>query len=722
LSFLTPLYALGLLAIAGPILFHLIQRKPKGEVPFSSLMFLTPTPPRLTRRSRLDNLLLLLLRAAVLGLLALAFARPFLRQTAQLDSGNADRQRLALVIDTSASMRRGTLWPRARAQAEEVIAACRPTDQLALFAFDGSTRTLLGFDESGSLDPSRRQAVARARLQALQPTWEATHLGQALIDVVGAIEDVTDANEKAERMPRRIVLISDLQQGSRIDTLGGFDWPSDVDLELKTVTEPGSNASLHPLASTTEEEESQEGSNPNTQPSEPGRRVGVSNESGSTREAFQVVHLNDKGAETGKPIDVYVPPGESRVVRIPDEVGQGKGGTLRLKGDAFGFDNTLYSTREHREESKVLYVGEDDGKDPNGLLYYLNRVFQDTSRRTVRVLHAQGGADLPLEAPRLLPLVVVSTELPARNAQKLKTYVEQGGTVLGVVTASGKWEALASIAGDSPWNVEEGTVPRDLMLGEIAFDHPLFAPLASAQYNDFTKIHFWKYRRIDADQQIKEGRVIARFENGDPALVEKRVKQGRLLVLATGWAPADSQLARSSKFVPLMAALLEGAEPRVEGPSQLLVREPIRLPATDEGKGRGKAASDLTVLTPGGGSVRTAPGKPVFEETDEPGLYSVRTPEGERSYAVNLDPLESKTSPLNVETLEQFGCRLSSPTSRELDRELQRQLRNAELEGRQKFWRWVILTSIGILIVETWLAGRQTNAISRPERAEALTT
>ncbi len=52
MSFLTPFYVLGALAIAAPIILHLIRRTPKGEVPFSSLMFLAPTPPRLTRRSR----------------------------------------------------------------------------------------------------------------------------------------------------------------------------------------------------------------------------------------------------------------------------------------------------------------------------------------------------------------------------------------------------------------------------------------------------------------------------------------------------------------------------------------------------------------------------------------------------------------------------------------------------------------------------------------------
>ena len=85
MSFLTPLYALGLLAVAAPIVFHLIRRTPRGDIPFSSLMFLSPTPPRLTRRSRLDDWLLLLLRASALVLLAAAFTRPFLRQQALAD-------------------------------------------------------------------------------------------------------------------------------------------------------------------------------------------------------------------------------------------------------------------------------------------------------------------------------------------------------------------------------------------------------------------------------------------------------------------------------------------------------------------------------------------------------------------------------------------------------------------------------------------------------------
>ena len=85
---------------------------------------------------------------------------------------------------------------------------------------------------------------------------------------------------------------------------------------------------------------------------------------------------------------------------------------------------------------------------------------------------------------------------------------------------------------------------------------------------------------------------------------------------------------------------------------------------------------------------------------------------------MNLDPSESKTAPLAVETLEQFGCRLAMSASRvENDREVMRQMQSAELEGRQKLWRPLILAAIGVLIVETWLAGWPGR--TRPSHAEA---
>ncbi len=49
-------------------------------------------------------------------------------------------------------------------------------------------------------------------------------------------------------------------------------------------------------------------------------------------------------------------------------------------------------------------------------------------------------------------------------------------------------------------------------------------------------------------------------------------------------------------------------------------------------------------------------------------------------------------------------------------------MQNAELEGRQKLWRWLILATIGILIVETGLAGRIKRVRPAHTQAEVLSS
>jgi hypothetical protein len=83
-------------------------------------------------------------------------------------------------------------------------------------------------------------------------------------------------------------------------------------------------------------------------------------------------------------------------------------------------------------------------------------------------------------------------------------------------------------------------------------------------------------------------RVLARFDRGAPAVLEVTVGQGRLYVLTAGWTPADSQLALSSKFVPLLWSLLEIAGARADAPAQLSVRRHV---ATDEGAWRWRCSA-----------------------------------------------------------------------------------------------------------------------------------
>src|SRR5215470_493657 len=114
MTFLSPLFFVGLGAIAIPVLVHLIQRERKRVVEFPSLMFVRRIPYQSVRRRRIRHWALLLLRAAAIALLVAAFARPFLRQGATATVAAAGAREVVILLDQSASMGYGDHFARAQ--------------------------------------------------------------------------------------------------------------------------------------------------------------------------------------------------------------------------------------------------------------------------------------------------------------------------------------------------------------------------------------------------------------------------------------------------------------------------------------------------------------------------------------------------------------------------------------------------------------------------------
>jgi hypothetical protein len=96
-----------------------------------------------------------------------------------------------------------------------------------------------------------------------------------------------------------------------------------------------------------------------------------------------------------------------------------------------------------------------------------------------------------------------------------------------------------------------------------------------------------------------------------------------------------------------------------------------------------------------------------FRRATMPGIYTVRGVEPPYLMAVNLAAEESKTAPLSVEELQKLGVpvRERNLAAEKLIEKQRLHLQGVELENRQKLWRWLIVTAIMVLIVETWLAG-----------------
>ena len=690
MSFLAPLFLFGALAIGLPIVFHLIRRTSREKVPFSSLMFLLPTPPRVTRRSRLEHIFLLILRCLVLCLLAFGFARPFLQRPAAAEPQSNVAKRIVVLVDASASMRRGSLWADARAKAENVLKKTSPVDKVALFTFDQQTRALMNFEQWSAIAPDERVSLAAQRLGEVKPGWSSTHLGNALISAAETFEETGQKNQVSG--PRRIVLISDLQEGSKLDGLQGYEWPRGIELVIEPIkAKRPTNAGLQLV--TDREDAYQSSSNAPA-------RVRISNSTDAKREQFQIgwARPAEKGI-VGTPIDVYVPPGQSRVVQLPKPPAGLAEEQVQLTGDDEDFDNAVYVIPPRAEQVNILFLGSDSDQDPAQSLYYLRRAFPQTRLQTVQI--TARAADAPMTQTDIdsAQLIVIADTLPENRNQTIKKTIQAGKTALLIMKSTAAARTFASLVGLDNLAADEAPAGGYAMLGQIDFEHPLFAPFADPRYSDFTKIHFWKYRRIETNR-LAGVRVLARFDQGDPALMQVPLGTGSLLVFTFGWHPNDSQLALSSKFVPLLYSLLEMSGGIKSQKAQYLVGDEVLFP---------NGTQKVTVRKPDGSLMTLAEGTK-FAQTDQPGIYTVTSAQPPYRFAVNLAPEESKTAALSQEELERLGVPVKYQpveTAKQAEQR-RRHLQSAELENQQKLWKWLIVAALVILITETVLAGLLT--------------
>src|SRR5207253_10952894 len=82
MGFLAPWFLVGFLALGVPVFVHLLRKHVTIPRPVSSLMFFERGTVSSTRHRRLRYLLLFALRAALVLLVVLVFADPFVRRPA----------------------------------------------------------------------------------------------------------------------------------------------------------------------------------------------------------------------------------------------------------------------------------------------------------------------------------------------------------------------------------------------------------------------------------------------------------------------------------------------------------------------------------------------------------------------------------------------------------------------------------------------------------------
>ena len=695
MSFLTPLYLLAGLAVLAPILAHLVRKRPRDVIDFSSILFLEPSARRLTSRSRIEHWLLLFLRSLILLALAFAFARPYLKnlvqQTASLDPGK-DR---VLLIDASASMRRPGVWEQAISKSKEYLSQSGQADSLAIYLLTDRLEPIVSIEQARQA-PGQSQTLATQALDALSPTWFASDIGKGLLQALELLEEESLETEQGPLVrSAQIAIASDFQRGNSLESLGSIQWPSDIPV-IPLVCKPKSpgNASLTILSNADQADQADRDSTEDTV------RVAVRNSIDAPTDRFRLQWLDSNGlAFDSTKTEVYVPAGEQQIISLtrPLELDPSVPLVLELQGDEQPFDNREYLYRGKKSLARALCIDSRMRESKDSLWYFATRV--PVSQPQLEVQWEQKDPnDLLLEEGQSPPRwVVASSDLSLPCAERLTPWIEQGLHVLWVLDRPLETQnpptadqqpadaalVLKSWFDEDSLAISEAESNRYYLLQEIDMNHPVFSPFADPKYNNFTKIRFWHHRNIQG-LNPESWRVLAKFDDGQAALLQRPIGKGMVTLLTSGWQPIESQLALSSKFVPILNSLFELGNPRPEQ-DDYHCGDAIPNSLIQQGWKSTNHRFDAPGIYSLDASRKTASVAPIES--------AVLIKEPSDAIAVNLPRSECLTDPIELEEFSRFGIPIDTRNIAQIDQERTSRANPLaeQLEASQRGWWWMLL-------------------------------
>lgn len=695
LGFLVPLFLAGLAAVAIPVWVHLTRKQRSLVVEFPSLMFLRQVPFKEDRRRTIHHWLLLALRALVIVLLVVAFARPFVQGDAALAVTGSGPREVVLLLDRSYSMGAAGRWDEAVDAARAAIAGLGPLDRMSLIVFDQEAEAVVRADS----DPAR----LRAALDTLEPGSGSTRYGPGL-------KLAQTILEASDHPVRELWMVSDFQKRGWTGE-EGVRLPAGTDVHPVQVTgEPAANVAVADVTLKRDRFSGRERVAPSARLVRTGGdgpvETQVTLEIDGRELQQRTVTLPASGAVT---VDFAPIPLAERHTR----------GTVRVPGDELPADDARHFVASPGSAQRVRIYTRPGA--PTESTLFLARALGISEQSSFDV----GVAPWTLAAAQELgpgeAAVLVDTPHPSGSGgSALQHFVERGGGLLIVCGTATAWDGpvgdwLGARLGPAVDRLESGGG----RVGWVDYDHPIFQIFKNPRSGDFTTPRFFRYRALTP---LPGAAVLARFDDGGAALVEKKIGQGRVLIWASSLDGLWNDLAVQPIFLPFVHQMARYVSGRGETlpwftAGQVIDVSDVRAMATAgllEGTEEGQTLTgERVVIDPAGSSVRLPGGAgPHYLALKDAGFYTMRpTGDGETrplAVAVNVDLAES--DPATMEKQEVAAALASIVSTGDPSGGAGRavQLQRQDIERRQSLWRLLLAAVLALLAAETVMANRRS--------------
>ncbi|HHT9136012.1 MAG TPA: vWA domain-containing protein [Candidatus Wunengus sp. YC60] len=707
ISFLNPLLLFGILGAIIPIIIHLINKKKAVSHKFAAIDFILQTNKRISVKFKLRQLILLILRASLLAFLAMALARPFMKNFI----GGAPEKNVptsnVIIVDDSYSMQYSedneSFFMSAKTAARGVINNLTKNDDAAVI-----TCSSLGSQVLPELDYDKKNLLNL--IEQLQPGFATTHIVPALD---AAVEILTSAKASI----KRIFLLTDLTRNG-----WDIDWFKSGNEKLRShvsnihIVDLSEGRELKNIAVTHIEPQI----NVSERSAESTLKVVVSNFTPTrVKNLLAQVFLDQKKVAQGF-FNIEPNASETKEFYFSVEKGKGHTGWVEISEDNLNTDNKRYFAINTSNKLDALLI---DG-DPKTNIYesetfYLEKALNpgrehaSSIKPTICSIHEVKNFDFANFD--IVFLCNVET-LPPEKIHELDKFVKEGGSV--IFSLGNKVDAnyynnsfgtllphrlhtTRTFSSDSPLSEEQ---PLHLKTAEPI--HPALRILSETNMNTLSSVKFYRVFYVDPTP-LGNCKTVLSFSDDTPAIIERQVDRGRCVLFTSSVDRDWTDMPVKPFFLPLMQQLCRFSTGNIaeEIQNETLVRHDWQVLCPEE-------INSLEITNPEGAKAVLQPQlidnekSFLYSETNIPGIYTVTVdekphPQFPSYFQVNVDTTEANLAKINQKELTAIlgGVNLTITTSPVSE--------GSEVlmgEAKKTLWGTLLFLALCILFVESFVS------------------
>jgi hypothetical protein len=720
MTLLNPAMLFGLLAVSLPIAIHILSKPRLKRIRWAATKFLQQSVQKNRRRVQMEDIVLLVLRALLVALLALLFARPAFLTDAGPQLGGLAAPAV-LIIDNSMSMAQSdgvqTRLEQAKGMANDLLSHLEPGSSSAFY---------LATDQVKAVIPKPTQDFALLRRSIDQAPQ--TDGGS---DLYPAIKLAVDQLKALPGSHREIFVLTDSQMAAwnelgKIRELQDSN-KQDIAMHFVIVGDHGEDnvaVSALQIAGTVA------AVNQSLRCS-----VTVSNWGRAAVQNIPVKLAADNSPPQDEGLIDRIEPGASKNITLTARFHDSgyHSLTASIPGDRLPDDNQRSTALLVLDQINTLVVEGTTNPDPASrdgffLSHALVPVSPDQAAQYYVKTTTSGPDELENSTINQYQLIFLSNvaQLTPRSAQNLRDFVNQGGALIvfpGATTDVGFYNADTNFSGLLPARLgaAQGPPSDKKFLGwqSKEYEHPLVTLWNNPDSGTLGNVRVTKYFPLTLKQApVPAGtqgtpspQVVVKYADGEPAVAEQTVGKGKVVLFSSSATTDWTTLPIHPAFVPLLIRLVSYVTSGLGGNLNLAPGQPFAYPIDSDYAGKG-----YSVLRPGDkerkivGDVESGEQSAFlrYADTEMAGAYELFVgdePKPKVVFAVQSDPAESNLAQQPKADIEPLLAATTPATGADASMPDQSTNGHRRVPG-QELWFPLAIAALILALVELTLAHR----------------